>query len=117
MPRGICLRRALASGRLAAVSAALGLLGAGRLNAAAADELPPLNDPPAADRLSGKFVGAHRFTTDPAITATFDGSLWDGTGRTIARDSPSYLILYYEDRPLAGMGPRPLRNGPPPRGA
>ena len=117
MPRGICLRRALASGRLAAVSAALGLLGAGRLHAAAADELPPLNDPPAADRLTRKFIGAHRVTTDPAITATFDGSLWGGTGRTIARDSPSYLILYYEDRPLAGMVPRPLRNGPPPRGA
>jgi hypothetical protein len=114
VPREICLRRALASGRLAAVSATLG---AGRLHAAAADELPPLNDPPAADRLTRKFVGAHRFPTDPAITATFYGILWGGTGRTIARDSPSYLILYYEDRPLAGMVPRPLRNGPPPRGA
>jgi hypothetical protein len=54
------------SGRLAAVCAALGLLGASRLHAAAADKLPPLNDPPTADRLIGKFIWAQRFTSDPA---------------------------------------------------
>ena len=104
--------RALVSLRLAAVCAALGLLGAGRLPAAAAVALPPLNDPPTADRLVGKFVWADLFTTDPAVAAKFYEGLFGWTGKTIARDGHSYVLLHHEGRPLAGIVPRPLRNGP-----
>ena len=109
MPRGLSPRRALAALRLAAVCAARGRLGAGRLPAAAAADRPPLNGPPAADRLAGKFVRADRFTTDPAGVTTFSGGLFGGTGRTIARDGYSYLIFNYESRlhrAAAGAGLR-----------
>lgn len=89
--------------KLALLSAGVFLLGVAQSAAAAAGEFPPLNDPPAADRLAGKFIWADLFTTDPAVAANFYQEMFGWTSTKFTRDGRAYVLLKHADRSMAGI--------------
>lgn len=92
----------------AAIGAVVLLLGALRLPAAEAAGFPPLNDPPRAERLPGKFIWADLFTPDVDAAAKFYTGLFNWSSRTLTRDTRTYVLLEYAGRPVAGIVLRPV---------
>lgn len=75
------------------------LLAAGMLRAAAAPELPPLNDPPTAARLPGKFLWVDLLTPDVAGAEAFYGKLFGWSFTRIG----DYTLAFLGDEPMAGI--------------
>lgn len=71
--------------------------------AAAAPEVPPLNDPPSAEWRPGKFVWIDLITPDPAAARRFYGEL---AGWSFA-DIGDYTLAYNNGAPVAGIARRP----------
>jgi predicted enzyme related to lactoylglutathione lyase len=65
--------------------------------------LPPLNEPPTADRLEGKFIWADLFTPDPIAAARFYGAMFQWEAVTATRDGHTHVLLRHEGRPVAGI--------------
>lgn len=99
----------LHGGRFAGIVLSL----AGQLRLPAADELPPLNDAATAVQLSGKFVWADLFATDPGAAAKFYTGLFGWQPTTLARDGHSYILFHRDGRAIAGIVQRPAPRGAP----
>jgi uncharacterized protein len=85
------------------VAPALAVCVAALARAAAAPELPPLNDPPTNARLPGKFVWVDLLTPDVARAEAFYGKLFGWTFRKIGDGDNAYTLAFLGEEPMAGM--------------
>jgi predicted enzyme related to lactoylglutathione lyase len=99
--------RVLPSIPKAAVCTGSLLWGGLQLNGAEKDQFPPLNEPPTAERLAGKFIWADLFTIDPTAAVKFYEGMFGWTATTFAREGRTYLLLMHDSRPVAGIVQRP----------
>lgn len=88
-------------------------VGFAQASSTSAETLPPLNDPPTADRLEGKFIWADLFTPDPAVAARFYEGMFEWASVAFAWDGRAHIILQNHGRPVAGIVQRPGSKGPP----
>lgn len=79
------------------------LLLAGAPALAAPPLLPPLNDPPTAERLPGKFVWGDLVAPDLAAARKFYRRMFGWSYRTLDRDGRPYTLAYLGSQPVAGM--------------
>jgi uncharacterized protein len=99
------------------VAPALAVCVAALARAAAAPELPPLNDPPTNARLPGKFVWVDLLTPDVARAEAFYGKLFGWTFRKIGDGDNAYTLAFLGEEPMAGAGCiRGAATGVEPRG-
>lgn len=79
--------------------------------AAAAAELPPLNEPATTEYYRGKFICADLFTSEPSVAEKFYTSLLGWTATEITRRTSSgtrqYTVLSLDGRAIAGISLRP----------
>jgi predicted enzyme related to lactoylglutathione lyase len=74
---------------------------------AAANAVPPINDPPSDERRPGKFVWVDLVTSDVATARRFYGGLFGWTFARPADVPEDYLFAYRQGAPVAGIASRP----------
>lgn len=84
-------------------AAIVGLLLVASASLAAPPVLPPLNEPPTAQYLPGKFVWADLVSPDVAAARRFYGKLFGWSFRTLGGDGRPYTLVYNGEVPVAGM--------------
>lgn len=97
--------------RLAWTSVVL-VLAVGEAALAARPVLPPLNDPPTAQRLPGKFVWVDLVTPDVDGARSFYAEMFGWSFRTLTGDGRPYTLAYAGARPVAGLIQRRAEDRP-----
>lgn len=76
--------------------------------------LPPLNNPPTAQSVPGRFIWAELFTSEPDVAATFYCKLLGWTSAPVEQNARNYLILSNGGHPVAGIVERERASAPRP---
>ena len=93
--------------RLTRAFAVAAVLLLGEAASGRAEPFPPLNVPPSAAHIPGKFVWADLFTTDPVAATKFYTGLFGWTAAVTDQNGRTYTVFRNGSRPVAGLAPRP----------